>query len=490
MRRSILLTVSAVLLFFVIVPAAASGATLYVGPGETYTEIQPAIDAAVAGDTVIVRDGTYTGTNNKNLDFKGKGITLRSENGAATCIIDCEGSGRGFYFNNGESSTSVVDGFTITNGGDGTYHGGGIYCFNASPTITNCIITGNSADWGGGIYYNSRTPILTNCIISGNTAVERGGGIYSSSADPIIENCIFSDNMVTAGSGGAILGWYASPTIKHCTFSGNSASGKGGALCFWMDSSTNVTNCILWNDSASVGQEIALEYGYAPSQVSLTAVYSDIEGGTAAAYVDYSGSFNWGSGNINADPLFVGGGDYHLTSASPCVDTGTDAGVYRDIDGDTRPEGSGFEMGADEVVALADADGDGFTTDLDCDDNDSSVFPGAPELCDGKDNDCDGVTPADEVDADADGFMICDGDCDDADAGINPDAYEIPGDIVDDNCDGSLGACDPGADWKNHGQFVRCVAHETDALIEAGYLTQEEGDELISSAAQSDIGKK
>lgn len=57
-------------------------------------------------------------------------------------------------------------------------------------------------------------------------------------------------------------------------------------------------------------------------------------------------------------------------------------------------------------------------------------------------------------------------------------------------CDGSLGECDPTETWKNHGQYVRCVAHETDALIEAGIITQEEGDALVASAAQSDIGKK
>ena len=141
-------------------------------------------------------------------------------------------------------------------------------------------------------------------------------------------------------------------------------------------------------------------------------------------------------------------------------------------------------------LPLQDEDEDGFTADVDCDDNDSSVYPGAPELCDGKINNCGGTLPADEVDVDGDGFMICDNDCNDMDPAINPDAYELPGDTVDDNCDGTLGACDPGVEWNNHGQFVRCVAHETDALIEAGYLTEQEGDELISSAAQSDIGKK
>lgn len=83
------------------------------GPKAT---IQAGIDTAIDGDTVLVADGTYTGDGNKNLDFTSKLITLCSEHGPVNCIIDCEGSGRGFSFDDGETSTSVLDGFTITNG--------------------------------------------------------------------------------------------------------------------------------------------------------------------------------------------------------------------------------------------------------------------------------------------------------------------------------------------------------------------------------------
>jgi len=83
------------------------------GEGNPYATIQKGIGVASPGDIVLVHDGAYTGSGNKNLDFKGKNITVKSENGAESTIIDCENSGRGFYFHNGETSDAKVEGFSI-----------------------------------------------------------------------------------------------------------------------------------------------------------------------------------------------------------------------------------------------------------------------------------------------------------------------------------------------------------------------------------------
>jgi hypothetical protein len=98
-----------------------------------------------------------------------------------------------------------------------------------------------------------------------------------------------------------------------------------------------VKNSILWGDTATTsGNEINFDTS------TITVTYSDIEGGWT------------GNGNINVDPLFVGNGDYHLQAGSPCIDAGTAEGApTSDIDGDSRPQGAGYDIGSDEYTGTS-----------------------------------------------------------------------------------------------------------------------------------------
>jgi parallel beta-helix repeat protein len=329
MRDSILAFFVIALIFIICVPGTALGTTYYVP--DDFATIQAALNSVAGGGlhTIVVRDDTYTGTGNKNLDFGGKAVTLRSESGPDNCIIDCEEDGRGFYFHNGETSASILEGFTILNGSADV--AGGIQCTSASsPTIRNCFIIGNTAGSGGGLYcYASSNPTVSDCIISGNTA-GNAGGIYCYDSSPTITNCLITGNSAQDSlyeNGGGIWCVSSSPTISNCTISDNSALDDGGGI-WCASSSPTVTNCILWGDSASLGPEIAL---FADS--TLTVSYSDVEGGQAAAHVGVGCTLNWGAGNGDDGPLFANGplGNYYLGQIaagqgadSPCLDAGND----------------------------------------------------------------------------------------------------------------------------------------------------------------------
>jgi len=144
------------------------------------------------------------------------------------------------------------------------------------------------------------------------------------------------------------------------------------------------------------------------------------------------------------------------------------------------------------VPSSPDADQDGYRVcSGDCDDSQSSVYPGAPQLCDGINNDCSSSTwptiPPDELDSDGDGYRTCDGDCDDTNPSIHPGAIDLPGNAIDEDCDGTP-TCDPGGTWVNHGQFVLCVSRACGQLVRAGLIDQELCDELTGRAGRSSVG--
>jgi len=233
-----------------------------------FDNIQAAIDAASDGDEIVVMPGTYTGTGYEvvHIDL-GKGVWLHSSKGAEVTIIDGEGTRRGFYC---ENSNTTIEGFTITNG-YAEYGGGGISIHFSSPTVENCVITYNYANnFGGGLLGYGASPTVTNCTFEYNTAKNQGGGMcfddsyptnatltnctftnntafngggmYASSGSLTLTNCVFSNNESYDGGGIYTVGGY----LTNCTFENNHSTWGGGAT---LKGTTSVTNCIFANNT-------------------------------------------------------------------------------------------------------------------------------------------------------------------------------------------------------------------------------------------------
>lgn len=229
--------------------------TLYVADGNQPT-IQSLIDAVENGDTVVVPPGAYFGDGNRDLDFKGKAITVRSidpndPDVVAATIIVCQGTEavphRGFHFHNNEDANSVLNGLTIHNGYESS--GGAIYCDNSSPTIINCVLVGNSADWGGGMYCLNCSPTVVNCTFADNSA-NYGGGLRNLNSSTTVTTCTFTGNSVVNWGGGMTnRNCTSSLTVTNCTFTNNSANWGAGMRNY--DTNSTVTNCTFTNNSAT-----------------------------------------------------------------------------------------------------------------------------------------------------------------------------------------------------------------------------------------------
>lgn len=203
---------------------------------QAYPTIQGAIDAAADGDTVVIRDGVYT-PQPPAIEFKGKAVTVRSENGPANCIVHAA-----FIFNQWETTGSVLSGVTISEVASSS-RGGGIYCRNASPQVINCIIENCQAQrGGGGAYCFAGRPTFSDCIFRANSATtymvcddegcwtefSSGGAILSDGADLVLIRCVFQENTAGRGGGAIYHGMEGRMTVRDCTFLANSAR-YGGA---------------------------------------------------------------------------------------------------------------------------------------------------------------------------------------------------------------------------------------------------------------------
>ncbi len=338
------------LLFAVLASAlqAATSSAAVINVPASYPTIQAGINAAAAGDTVLVASGTYTGPGNRNLSFGGKNIVLVSASGASVTIIDCQALGAGFVLGASLDHTAVIDGFTITNGRASTgagisvrdqgsptirnctisgntavKFGGGLFVSDGSlASFTNCTIEGNHALRGGGVRVGDKTAAsfvdctiaantatlggggvianddsastFTSCIIEGNQAQEGGGLLLTDASFPALEGSTITGNVATNG-GGFMITAGSSVTVTGCTIAANRATSNGGGMYVGTVLSAPVTRTIVWSNCANLsGDDV-----YTTAGASLSFECSDVGPG-----VEGNGSVVYDANTLHVDPLF------------------------------------------------------------------------------------------------------------------------------------------------------------------------------------------
>ena len=319
------------------------GGGVYCGIGSVVSNCFIVNNTAGTGGGIYGTGAVYNSVISGNIDSKGA-VAYASLYNCMVFSNIATVEGGGLYFATA-SNCLIADNQANQPSSLGGIGGGGVY----HSTIYNSTIMGNQGTKGGGAYqsqvYNCSIltnsgagggaflSSLTNCLVSGNL----GGGVNNGSS----YNCIFSGNYGSQGGAGEFATFYDcllvsntadyggganNSSLFNCTVVGNVATNSGGGV--FDETPYSVNNSIVYYNNAPTG----------PNSYSTTFYFSCSTPAT--------------SGVITNEPVFVNmaGGDFHLQSNSPCINSGNNAYVSTatDLDGNPRVQGGTVDIGAYE----------------------------------------------------------------------------------------------------------------------------------------------
>lgn len=309
----------------------ATGANNGTSWANAYSSLATALTNAPTGSEIWVAQGTYrpTTTTDRDISFDLKNLvevyggfngteTSRAQrnftvnptilSGDIGAPNDRSDNSYNVVTGNNLSASTVLDGFTITDGnntlstGDGagfdlsnsspilanllvinnsttgfSSEGGGGYIENGIPQLINVSFTGNTSQNGGALSLRSSSAILNNINFSGNSAGQRAGALYMVSSNPNITNSNFINNTANGSNadGGAIASQSSSPNLTNVRFLANSANDRGGAISTFRGS-PNLFNVIFERNSSAFGGGIHFDGGFSSGNTpTLTNVVFD-----------------------------------------------------------------------------------------------------------------------------------------------------------------------------------------------------------------------
>ncbi len=269
--------------------------------------------------------------------------------------------------------------------------GGALNVHTSDAIITGNTVSGNGATYGGAMRLYDSAATLTGNIISGNESASYGGGLHLWISPATLSGNTISDN-TAGGSGGGLELWTSNATITGNTIISNTAAGYGGGFDLAESHATLVNNIVADNQATIEGDGLYVGYS-APHLMHNTLAYNGGTDGSGIYVINSSSAVLtntllvghatgiyvatgsaatleatlWGNGtdwdgdgtivtgtiNLWGNPAFTCTGPgcatpYRIGPGSAARDRGVNTGVTEDIDGEPRPGGLGYDIGADE----------------------------------------------------------------------------------------------------------------------------------------------